>query len=196
MCTKLTYVSETDGPFREVRTQGETQLMTEHTEAATGDAAAAGKVLISEAGAVLGGVADTELHADVTRRMLQAIYRLSLPLMLVPPVAGAVAYARLVGLGWGFVGVCIGAIAVGGILLIGLRLLLGFGWLVLRFLDQLAQLPAAVLSLNSQVDQLRDQVAELGGGVSELREDVAPLSSVVQGLRPRRRSPKKSDPPE
>jgi outer membrane murein-binding lipoprotein Lpp len=170
--------------------------MTAHPEATTSDGAAVVTDLISEAGAVLGGVADTELHADVTRRMLQAIYRLSLPLMLVPPVAGAVAYARFVGFGWGFAGVCIGAVALGGVLLIGLRLLLGFGWLVLRFLDQLAQLPAAVLSLNSQVDQLRDQVAELGGGVSELREDVAPLSSVVQGLRPRRRSAKRSDRPE
>ena len=170
--------------------------MSEHTEVPTSDGATPGTDLISEAGTVLGGVADTELHADVTRRMLQAIYRLSLPLMLVPPVAGAVAYARLVGFGWGFVGVCIGAVAVGGVLLIGLRLLLGFGWLTLRFLDQLAQLPAAVLSLNTQVDQLRDQVAELGGGVSDLREDVAPLSSVVQGFRPRRRSPKRPDSPE
>jgi hypothetical protein len=166
--------------------------MTEHLEVAASDVAAASKVLISEAGAVLGGVADTELHADVTRRMLQAIYRLSLPLMLVPPIAGAGAYAYSFGLDWGFIAVCIGAVAVGAILVVGLRLVLGFGWLTLRFLDQLAQLPAAVLSLNTQVDQLRDQVAELGGGVSELREDVAPLSSVVQGLRPRRRDPRKS----
>lgn len=170
--------------------------MTERSEATTGDAAAAGKVLISEAGAVLGGVADTELHADVTRRMLQAIYRLSLPLMLVPPIAGVVAYARLVGLGWGFFGVCIGAVALGAVLVVTLRLVLGFGWLTLRFLDQLAQLPAAVLSLNTQVDQLRDQVAELGGGVAELRDDVAPLSSVVQGFRPRRRPSKRPDAPE
>lgn len=168
--------------------------MTEHADASTSDGSAAGRVLI-EAGTVLGGVVDTELHADVTRRMLQAIYRLSLPLMLVPPIAGVAAYARFVGLGWGLVGVCIGAVAAGGVLLIGLRLLLGFGWLLLRFLDQLAQLPAAVLSLNSQVDQLRDQVAELGGGVSELREDVAPLSSVVQGFRPRRRPSRKPDVP-
>lgn len=170
--------------------------MTEHTGTAAHDAAAAGKVLISEAGAVLSGVVDTELHADETRRMLQAIYRLSLPLMLVPPIAGAAAYLHFFGFGWGFIGVCIGAVALGAVLLVTLRLVLGFGWLTLRFLDQLAQLPAAVLSLNTQVDQLRDQVAELGGGVSELREDVAPLSSVVQGLRPRRRPSKKSEPQE
>jgi len=169
--------------------------MTEHTDATTSDGSAAGRVLV-EAGTVFGGVVDTELHADVTRRMLQAIYRLSLPLMLVPPIAGVAAYARFVGLGWGFIAVCVGGVALGAVLLVGLRLVLGFGWLILRFLDQLAQLPAAVLSLNSQVDQLRDQVAELGGGVSELREDVAPLSSVVQGLRPRRRPSKKSDPPK
>lgn len=170
--------------------------MTEHTEAGRHDAAAAGKALIGEAGTVLGGVVDTELHADVTRRMMQAIYRLSLPLMLVPPVAGAVAYLHFQGFGWGFVGVCIAAVALGAVLLVTLRLALGFGWLTLRFLDQLADLPAAVLSLNTQVDQLRDQVAELGGGVSELRQDVAPLSGVVQGLRPRRRTPKNAEPSE
>lgn len=163
--------------------------MTEH--ATTHEAA--GKVLIHEAGAVLSGVADTELHADETRRMLQAIYRLSLPLMLVPPVAGAGAYLYFYGFGWGFIGVCIAAVALGAVLLVTLRLVLGFGWLTLRFLDQLAQLPAAVLSLNTQVDNLRDQVAELGGGVEELRADVAPLSGVVQGFMPRRRAPRKSD---
>lgn len=170
--------------------------MTEYTETARHDAAAAGKALIDEAGAVVGGVVDTELHADVTRRMMQAIYRLSLPLMLVPPIAGVVAYLHFVGLGWGFVGICVAAVALGVVLLVTLRLALGFGWLALRFLDQLADLPAAVLSLNTQVDQLRDQVAELGGGVDELRQDVAPLSTIVPGFLPRRRAPKKSEPSE
>lgn len=146
------------------------------------DDAETGPVLISETATVLGGVADANLDAGVTRRMLKAIYRLTIPLVILPLLVVPFAYIHFVGFDWGVPLVCLGAVAAGVVLLVALRLVLGFGWLLLRFLDQLALLPAAVLSLNSQVAELRSQVAELGDGVVDLRGDVAPLSGVVQGL--------------
>ncbi len=140
------------------------------------------KALLHDAGAILSGVADADLDAGVTRRMLTAIYRLSVPLILVPPFAGVAAFVWFEGLDWRLAPVVVVAIAAGAVLLVGLRLILGFALMLLRFLDQLTQLPAAVLSLNSEVEQLRDGVVNLRGGVAELRDDVAPLSGVVQGL--------------
>ncbi|GGO94341.1 hypothetical protein GCM10011584_35150 [Nocardioides phosphati] len=131
--------------------------------------------LLHDAGTVLSGVADAELDPGVARRMLTAIYRLAVPLVVVPPVAAVIAFAYFVGTDWWLVPVIAGAFALGVVLLVVLRLVLGFGLSLLGFLDKLTQLPGAVLSLNEEVAQLR-------GGVADLRADVAPLSGVVGTL--------------
>lgn len=140
------------------------------------------KTVLSDAREFARGFSDPHMDSALTEGMVASIYRIGWLAALLPPAAVViVAFAYLPVL-WGVAILGIGAPALYLLLLVMLRVGLGFALLAIRFMERLMRLPDSVEQLTAGVQGLRGDVQGLTGQVDQLRDNVTGLSGEVRGL--------------
>lgn len=138
--------------------------------------------MFSDTRELLSSLVGSGSQAIPNETLIASIYRVGRVVAMIPPLALVAAALSWLPAGWGLVCLLVIAPATYLILLVSLRLGLGFALLAILFMQRLMRLPESVDSLTAGVHGLRGDVQALTGQVDQLRGNVTGLTSEVRGL--------------